>query len=156
MVPLIHNTAFTATQIIFMLNFLSVELSRYRPCSATSVPWIGRYRPCSVTSVPWIGILLIWEFVNHCRNSSSNTVNSSSAFPDSSHFTVTPAAFCSQLVPSGFLKFPRYQWRRSGVFIVWKYFTPCSSVSIVNFEHVIVSRERKRSQVIERDWKKSN
>ena len=31
------------------------------------------------------------------------------------------------------------QWRRSGVYIVnFKYiFTPCSSVSIVNFEHVI-------------------
>ena len=33
-------------------------------------------------------------------------------------------------------------WRRSGVFIVnfelfVNYFTPCSSVSVVNFEHVI-------------------
>ena len=33
----------------------------------------------------------------------------------------------------------RRQWRRSGVFIInFKQFTPCSSVSIVNFEHVIV------------------
>ena len=28
-------------------------------------------------------------------------------------------------------------WRRSGNFKLWTYFTPCSSVSIVNFEHVI-------------------
>ena len=31
-------------------------------------------------------------------------------------------------------------WRRSGIFIVVnfeQYFTPCSSVSIVNFEHII-------------------
>ena len=30
------------------------------------------------------------------------------------------------------------QWRRSGVFIVnFEHFTPCASVSIVNFVHVI-------------------
>ena len=30
-------------------------------------------------------------------------------------------------------------WHRSGAFIInfWTYFTPCFSVSIVNFEHVI-------------------
>ena len=32
----------------------------------------------------------------------------------------------------------RRHWRRSGVFIclLWTYFTPCSSVSIVNFKQV--------------------
>ena len=43
---------------------------------------------------------------------------------------------CSKLT----IKIPeRRQWRRSGVFIInfKTYFTPCSSVSIVNFEHVI-------------------
>ena len=35
-------------------------------------------------------------------------------------------------------------WRRSGVFIVnFQHFTPCSSVSIVNFEHVIADWERQ-------------
>ena len=32
----------------------------------------------------------------------------------------------------------RRHWRRSGIFIV--NFTPCSSVSIVNFEHVMAGK----------------
>ena len=47
---------------------------------------------------------------------------------------------CSKLT----IKTPeRRQWRRSGVFIVnfETYFSPCSSASIVNFEHVIVGWE---------------
>ena len=37
-------------------------------------------------------------------------------------------------------------WRRSGVFIVnFQHFTPCSSVSIVNFEHVIADWEEMDS-----------
>ena len=34
-------------------------------------------------------------------------------------------------------------WRRSGAFIVnFEYLTPCSSVSSVNFEHVIAGWEK--------------
>ena len=47
---------------------------------------------------------------------------------------------CSKLT----IKSPeRRHWRYSGVFIVnfKTYFTPCSSVSIVNFEHVNAGRE---------------
>ena len=47
--------------------------------------------------------------------------------------TKTRCEICSKLT----IKTPeRRQWRRSGVFTVNLYFTPCSSVSIVNFEHV--------------------
>ena len=49
--------------------------------------------------------------------------------------TGTRCEICSKLT----IKTPeRHQWRRSGVFIVdfEHYFTPCSCVSIVNFEHV--------------------
>ena len=49
--------------------------------------------------------------------------------------TRTRCETCSKLT----VKTPeRCQWRRSGVSIVnFKHFTPCSSVSIVYFEHVI-------------------
>ena len=42
---------------------------------------------------------------------------------------------CSKLA----IRIPeRHHWRRSGIFIVnfWTYLTPCSSVSVVNFEQV--------------------
>ena len=44
----------------------------------------------------------------------------------------------------------RRQWRDSGVFIVnfETYFTPCSSVSIVNFQHVIAGWVSKEIQPI--------
>ena len=47
----------------------------------------------------------------------------------------TRCEICSKLT----IKIPeRRHWHRSGIFIVnFEHFTPCSSVSIVNFEHVI-------------------
>ena len=47
----------------------------------------------------------------------------------------------------------RRQWRRSGVFIVklWAYFTPFSSVSIVNFEQEKDHR-LLNSLICERKW----
>ena len=55
---------------------------------------------------------------------------------------------CSKLT----LKIPeRRHWHRSGIFIVWSYFTPCSSVSIVNFEYVIVLHGKKHSRQARRD-----
>ena len=49
--------------------------------------------------------------------------------------TRTRCEICSKLI----IKTPeRRHWRRCGVFIIklWTYFTPCSSVSIVDFEQV--------------------
>ena len=64
----------------------------------------------------------------------------------------TRCEICSKLT----IKTPEQRhWRRSGVFIVtfWTYFTPCSSISIVNFEQVMSTG--LKAVVNSKYWKES-